>query len=328
MRRLARIAAGGRILDLPTFFPAISSVKTNLGPHEYLSALIAARAPSFLISAYDLHRAPAHRRTDMMGKLASASHSGCTILLDSGNYEAHWMNDRSWTRTGFNRILAKTPCAFALSFDCPPLKHSRARIISDIVRRVTTEQALTSRATVLPIVHSSHRDLRTVVVEVARRLRPLVLALPERALGNGVSARAETVKHIRRALNTLDFYCPIHLLGTGNPLSILIYSICGADSFDGLEWCQTSIEHSSGRPFHFQHWDFFSTQSPLANRLVGLNWNRRVLVDNLYFLSRWMRQIQESLRAGAGPKLLREHIPRSISEAVLRGTAQFAEYAS
>jgi queuine/archaeosine tRNA-ribosyltransferase len=74
-------------------------------------------------------------------------------------------------------------------------------------------------------------------MKVAEQLCPVLLAVPERALGEGIATRIRSVRQIRKALNELDFYCPLHLLGTGNPVSIIAYTIAGADSFDGLEWC-------------------------------------------------------------------------------------------
>ena len=63
-------------------------------------------------------------------------------------------------------------------------------------------------------------------------------------------ARAKTIIKIRKTLAPKKQYYPLHLLGTGNPLSILIYSICGADSFDGLEWCQTTVDYNTGLLYH------------------------------------------------------------------------------
>ena len=96
---------------------------------------------------------------------------------------------------------------------------------------------------------------------VAEQLFPVLLAVPERALGDGIIARTLSVRRLRQALDKLGFYCPLHLLGTGNPLSIAVYAMAGADSFDGLEWCQTVVDHQTGKLFHFQQWDLFKDQT-------------------------------------------------------------------
>lgn len=43
-----------------------------------------------------------------------------------------------------------------------------------------------------------------------------MIAVPERELGDGIVARARAVHEIRRSLDSLGFYQPLHLLGCGN----------------------------------------------------------------------------------------------------------------
>jgi hypothetical protein len=43
---------------------------------------------------------------------------------------------------------------------------------------------------------------------------------------------------------------------TDNPFSITLYSAMRADSFDGLEWCQTVVDHETGLLYHLSHVDF------------------------------------------------------------------------
>jgi hypothetical protein len=84
-----------------------------------------------------------------------------------------------------------------------------------------------------------------------------MIAIPERELGDGLLGRVKTVKSIRTALDALGRYYPLHLLGTGNPISMVALASAGADSFDGLEWCRTVANYDNGNLFHFQHFDCF-----------------------------------------------------------------------
>ena len=81
--------------------------------------------------------------------------------------------------------------------------------------------------TVAPIVHGAAALLPDAVRITAEELRPVLLAVPERALGDGIVERTRTVRNIREALSALEPYCPLHLLGTGNPLSIVAYALAG-----------------------------------------------------------------------------------------------------
>jgi hypothetical protein len=65
----------------------------------------------------------------------------------------------------------------------------------------------------------------------SQRLNPIFVAVPKRELGDGLLERARNVVRIRRRLDRLGYHCGLHLLGTGNPISILEYSLCGADTF-------------------------------------------------------------------------------------------------
>ena len=48
----------GTVLQLPCFFPSVSSVRTNLNPVDYVELLDLSGHPHFLVSAYDLSHCP------------------------------------------------------------------------------------------------------------------------------------------------------------------------------------------------------------------------------------------------------------------------------
>jgi len=126
-----------------------------------------------------------------------------------------------------------------------------------------------------------------ITVDVAKNTDPIMIAVPERLLGDGIIERAKTVLQIRKKLNETDCYYPLHLLGTGNPLSILLYSMCGADSFDGLEWSQTTVDHNTGLLYHFQQRELFGEQSPFCT-LNGFPYHQATFGHNLLFYRTWM----------------------------------------
>jgi hypothetical protein len=154
---------------------------------------------------------------------------------------------------------------------------SAAKAVEQIVQAVERDSACTT-APVLPIVHARKLPgggydlgaLPTLIREVASRLNPPLVSVPERELGPGLIVRARTVCRIREELNKLPFYQPLHLLGTGNPWSIAVLTAAGVDSFDGLEWCRVVIDRESLRLNHFQHFDFFTYQAVLADSPVTL----------------------------------------------------------
>jgi queuine/archaeosine tRNA-ribosyltransferase len=178
-------------------------------------------------------------------------------------------------------------------------------IAEDVISSVLRDQKH-ALGTVAPIVHGSTELLPTAARVVAGQLFPVLLAVPERALGNGIVARTRTVRHLRQGLDRLGVYCPLHLLGTGNPLSIAVYSMAGADSFDGLEWCQTVVDHETGKLFHFQQWDLFKDQTDWG---IGcaLPYIQAALLHNLQFYQTFMAELREALMKGTAEAFLRRY---------------------
>jgi len=162
-------------------------------------------------------------------------------------------------------------------------------------------------------------DLPAVCTAVARALNPLAIAVPERELGDGMFMRLRTVGMIRRSLDSIGTYYPLHLLGTGNPHSVLLFTAAGADSFDGLEWCQTVADPENGLLRHFQ-------QRELLHKTVGYaddeGYDEGTLIHNLTFYSTWIAQLQAALASDSMSECLRLNFAPSVAsrlEAVLHG---------
>ncbi len=315
VERQYSLNVGGIVLPIPCFFPSISNVKTNLPPLEYLRVLTAAQHPLFLISAYDVYRASPNDRQSMEKLLSRAYRSKTIILLDSGNYEAYWTDDKKWTRTQFAKVLKLQRFHLAFCYDNQHPPKSVKAIVNDVERSVLRDQKGSPDATIIPIVHGTDKTLPMAARKVAERLRPILLAVPERVLGDGIVDRAKVVSQIRSALNQIGYYCPLHLLGTGNPLSILTYTICGADSFDALECCQTAADHATGRLFHFHQWDFFSDQTPVK-KLTNLPYAQRVLVHNLLFYRNWLNMLCRSVKEQRELELANKYLPKETVRAL------------
>jgi hypothetical protein len=308
--------AGGRVLTLPCFFPAVSSAKTNLMPIDYLCLLLSTGFPQFLISAYDIRHASPAGRSEMREMLQRAYDKGTVILLDSGKYESYWRRDATWNLEAYRRVCANLPIDFAFSFDNQDPVGAAKALAKEVERSVFRTGGAGRRGTVLPIVHAPSDSLPNVCAQVVDRLQPIMVAVPERELGDGLLERAETIARIRAAIDEAGYYCLLHLLGTGNPLSILAYSACGADSFDGLEWCQTCVHPRTAVLHHFHQLDLVLGDAP---DVAGgdLPYPARVILHNLQFFSTWLPEISECLRAGSWGELAARYIPQRIRSRVL-----------
>jgi queuine/archaeosine tRNA-ribosyltransferase len=293
------------VIPLPCFFPSVSSVKTNLMPVDYVELLDAATHPLLLVSAYDIANCPPEQRPRINAALSRSKKRGAAILLDSGNYEGFWKGELAWTPDRFHEVAKESEHHLCFCHDNQEPPDTAEAIAADVVSSVLRDQKHTL-GTVAPIIHGPTELLPTAARMVADQLFPVLLAVPERALGDGIIARTQAVRRIRKALDGLGIYCPLHLLGTGNPLSIAVYAMAGADSFDGLEWCQTVVDHETGRLFHFQQWDLFKGQTGWGNN-GALPYIQSALMHNLEFYRTFMTELREALMNDIAETFLRRY---------------------
>jgi queuine/archaeosine tRNA-ribosyltransferase len=313
----------GQTLPLPCFFPSVSSVKANQRPVEYVELLVALREPQLLISAYDFHKAVPADRKRMARSLGRATKQGTAILLDSGNYEGFWHRDRSWKLASFLRELRRIPFHLAFAFDDqdPPTQSMAAvGAIEKMVLKAQRTMGMADGGTVVPIVHGTPAVLAKRAAMVAERLQPIMLAVPERSLGAGLLARAHTVRAIRTAIDKVAPSCVLHLLGTGNPLSLLVLSLAGAQSFDGLEWCRTCADPDTARLYHFQQRSLVgrTDQDDLVSSLSSRSYEQGTLVHNLLFFRSWMGRIRQALAEGKADEMVRQYVASDRADRVLK----------
>ena len=268
-------------LRLPKLFYSVSSYNTSIKPSEAVKVLRILKAPSILVSAYDL---VSRKSKSMIPELTKDQNSklelsrliselkkykkeGGFILVDSGNYEASRLEDESWKFDIFKKALANTPHDYAFCFDNMNPSLGKKKAVDQIIQSVRRDQKLTT-SPVLPLVHAPElkqggyklEDVPYIFSEVSKQLQPTLIAIPERELGGGVIARAKTVRAIREELNKLPYYQPIHILGTGHPWAIAILVAAGADTFDGLEWCRYTFDEARRGISHFHLFDLFKTR--------------------------------------------------------------------
>ena len=292
--RALEICVGQTTLPLPSFFPSVSSVKTNLAPVDYVELLVASDYPSFLVSAYDIAYCTSGERIRMDVAIEQGRENGLVTLMDSGNYEKYWKNGREWQREKFHEIASHSYHPLCFCFDNQQPPYTSELIAADVVESVTQDQKY-ALGTVAPIVHGNLHLLPEATRRTAEQLYPLVVAVPERELGEGILERMRTIRRIREALNALEVYCPLHILGTGDPLAIISYVLAGADSFDGLEWCQTVVDHETGKLSHFQQWDLIRHQTEWGIHRE-LPFVQTVLMHNLYFYRQFMQKLRDAVQ--------------------------------
>lgn len=295
--RATDLSFGNHTVSLPCFVPSVSSVKCPLPPVAYVEILAAVRHSQFLVSAYDIGHAAPKEREQFERLVSEAMGSGSVVFLDSGNYERYWKANPVWTAQSFREVAASLSYTVGFCYDNLQPADSPRAIARDVVKRVIADQSCAS-SIVVPIVHAPRELLAEATCRVATALSPRVVAVPERRLGDGVLERMRTLWLLRRSLDAaLEYYCPIHLLGTGDPLSIAGYAFAGADSFDGLEWCRSIIDHEDGRLRHFHHWDLIKYQTSWGMR-DGIPYVASAIMHNLAYYTAFMADLRTAIENG------------------------------
>ena len=295
--RATDLSFGDCTVSLPCFVPSVSSVKCPLPPVAYVEILAAVQHSQFLVSAYDVAHASPEEREQFERLMSEADDSGCVVFLDSGNYERYWKADPVWTARCFREVAASLNYTLGFCYDNLQPADSPAAIARDVVKRVLADQGCATPI-IAPIVHGPRESLAEATCRVAMALSPRIVAVPERRLGDGVLQRMRTLRSLRRSLDAaLEYYCPIHLLGTGDPLSIAAYAFAGADSFDGLEWCRSIIDHEDGRLRHFHHWELVRYQTSWGMS-EGMSYAVSAIMHNLTFYSAFMADLRGAIENG------------------------------
>lgn len=327
------LVVGSRELPYPILFQSVSSHETQLPPAAALRLLTAFGTGAILVSAYDVVRRDgisAGAPKGVLHWLRRAREAGALVALDSGNYEASRRQDASWTESRLHEAFRAAPHDLAFTFDKLKPRGGLSRLVGGVLCGARRD-ARHAAAPLLPIIHAPRRDgaydLQAVpeaMRQVALELRPYLMAIPERELGDGIIARAATVRRIRAALDKLPFYQPLHILGTGNPVSIALLTAVGADSFDGLEWCRVvmAAEFKSIALYHFHQYDLFSWQDAYAASPVtraapsdaNVKFPAKVAFHNLDLLSEWVRELSNARRSGKIGNFLLKNLPTAMHE--------------
>lgn len=258
---MGAVTLGGRSLELPSLIPSTSSFETQIQPIDALRLQITLHEPVSLISAYDL----AKDETGELVKLCQTFRRQGIMFLDSGGYETSRVGKygapHSWTLEDF--LKAAEPDLFDVSFSFdlfpePPHQTWKeyAEALGDLLDghsdRIADEK-------LIPVVHLATKDGKSrfsdadaiaLVRYVAESRSHAFVAVTERELGSGLSARISLIRKIKLALDQSRVL--LHVLGCGNPLSFAAFAEAGVDSCDGLEWCRTYCS-SDMRLYHFQH---------------------------------------------------------------------------
>lgn len=304
----------------PIFYPSVSSVaKNRLTALEHIELLCALNHPNFLISAYDIFHFNDYEQQKFKELYQNMIQNNTTLIIDSGMYERVWGRDGTWNFEDYKKTIRDIKYDFVFNFD--EYINPKDTPLKSIVSSIKDSNIVS----LSPILHTNKiADLPNLCLEIAKLDEVKIIAIPERELGNGIIEGINTISEIKQKLSTLKHYKKIHILGTGNPLSLLLYSAFGVDSFDGLDWCQTVVDYESATLHHSLQLDFYAHQSKLGN-MKDISYNTRLLAHNLEFYLLWMSEINKEIQNNSIQDMLKYYLPTFVLTDVLRIYGEYSE---
>jgi len=290
------IEISGKTFKTPFFIPAISSIKTDWDIIKYINLLKKIGYPGVLVSAYDIYKLENKEKNGLIESLSDCSNKGILIFLDNGNYEAYWYRDKTWTLSKLKSILDVIYPDFCFSFDVFWDKNENIKKhIDETIKLIAKTASIQKTGTTIVLIHSKQELFPKIIRRIVDYINPEIIAIPERELGSSIFERSQTIKRIRDELDKTKKPIPLHILGTGDPISILIYTLCGADMYDAVVWYTNCIDPETGHLYHFSQRDLINCQCQ-ACKISGLSYEYQTIAHNLVFYLDFLEKIRDSIK--------------------------------
>jgi hypothetical protein len=238
------ISLNGQEIDrTPLLVPSFSS-KGFPDVSKIVSANSELISGPILVSAYDLH----------YEKILPPFNFASLIFLDSGGYEAakdYQFSDLSdtheidhspdvWTPELHSSVLARWNSLVPTIFICYDHPRERMNFPDQITRAKTLLADQPNIMRELLIKPFSERQKYLQVPEIIAQIHSLagfpVIGVTEKEIGGSIFDRMKNIALLRKALTTAGLDTPIHIFGSLDTVTTLLYFVSGADIFDGLTW--------------------------------------------------------------------------------------------
>lgn len=201
-----------------------------------------------LVSAYDLYHG--HISSDIDLNFPPL------IFVDSGGYEAsqdramqdparpsnteYNPSEDEWKEEYYSEIISawdKIPPTVFINFDHPNKRVPLNEQISDALRLGGAGTQLEREFLIKPNTDRRHYlDVDEICANI-KKLSPFIaIGVTEDEIGNTPFNRMVQIGRLRRAMNAANMDLPIHVFGSLDTVTTLLYFVMGADIFDGLTW--------------------------------------------------------------------------------------------
>ena len=119
-----------------------------------------------------------------------------------------------------------------------------------------------------------------------------LIGITEKELGNSILQRMLNIAKIRKGLNDNGIYSPIHVFGSLDPVTTILYFLAGGEIFDGLTWLKYS---------YFNNAAIYTSNFAVLNSELGINTRdgqvRSIAISkNTYYLEKMKYTMRDFLK--------------------------------
>lgn len=271
----------GFLIETPLLVPSFSSKgfgfkKKKVGEKNDVSEVADALefskeflTESLLISAYDI----------FYNHIPFSEENICTDItfLDSGGYESGGTYDLStvskfnydvkeWKVEFLEEVLNNWPehkAAVAVSFDHGNRKVSLKEQICSAVKLFARYPKMLSTFLIKPETKDQeYVQVNNIVAQINDLKQFNIIGVTEREIGNSILQRMLNIAIIRKAMDDCGNEAPMHIFGSLDPVTSILYFLAGAEIFDGLTWLKYS---------YFYNAAIYTSNFGVINNELGIN---------------------------------------------------------
>jgi tRNA-guanine family transglycosylase len=142
------------------------------------------------------------------------------------------------------------------------------------------------------------------------------ISIPEGECGSSIEIRLKTIHGIRKVLNEKNEKSFIHILGCGNLISMALYTMAGADSFDSVDWSRWLLNRND---CHFTDMAHLALQDCQCKACIrnDLETITKAIFHNLLFYQEFLASFREAIKTKTEFEFLKNYLdPKTISKIV------------
>jgi hypothetical protein len=290
-RRSKIILGRQTVAETPLLLPSFSS-KGFPQVRQIMNLMAEFITGPILISAYDVHYRLIPRKITFPQLL----------FLDSGGYEARIEHDLSetygklhkpgqWSQQLYERVLkewsSKWP-TIAISFDSPARFLSLSKQINLAVELQKKYPHLLWELLVKP---ETKKDTLIPFERLVKRVEHLrgfaAVGITEKELDDSPFGAMTKIARLRTQMDAAGVKTPIHIFGSLDPLTTVLYFLAGAEIFDGLTWLR--FGYHDGKAIYYQNYGVLRDSAGLRRR--AYDQHHEMWRNNYYYLEELRTQM-------------------------------------